>query len=205
MKTLDQKQFNDALQLLPFSISEDQEKQLADHVNLLNKWNKVYNLTAITDIEQQISHHVLDSLAVAPYIKDGSVVDMGTGAGFPGVPLAIMRPGQKVTLLDSNSKKTRFLVQAAAELKLSEVGVVHSRVESYRADPLFDAIITRAVGKITDTIAAARHLLRPGGRFYFMKGKLPEQELAAFDGDVISHKIDVPLLREERHLIEIQL
>ncbi len=205
MKTLDQKQFNEALEQLPFSIDKNQAAQLAEHMRLLNKWNKVYNLTAITDIEQQISHHVLDSLAVAPYIKEGSVLDVGTGAGFPGVPLAIMRLDQRVALLDSNSKKTRFLVQAVAELQLPCVEVVHSRVESYRADPLFDAIITRAVGKITDTIATARHLLRPGGRFYFMKGKLPEQELAEFDGRVISHKIDVPLLHEERHLIEIQL
>ncbi|MDF1761431.1 MAG: 16S rRNA (guanine(527)-N(7))-methyltransferase RsmG [Coxiellaceae bacterium] len=205
MKTLDQKQFNTALQQLPFAIDENQTKQLAEHIRLLNKWNKVYNLTAITDIEQQISHHVLDSLAVAPYIKDGSVLDVGTGAGFPGIALAIMRPDQKVTLLDSNSKKTRFLVQAVAELQLSLVDVVHSRVESYRADPLFDAIITRAVGKIADTIALARHLLRPGGRFYFMKGKLPEHELDTFDDHVICHKIDVPLLHEERHLIEIQL
>ncbi|MDF1653887.1 MAG: 16S rRNA (guanine(527)-N(7))-methyltransferase RsmG [Coxiellaceae bacterium] len=205
MKTLDQKQLNNSLAQLPFSIDEEQQQRLGDHLRLLNKWNKVYNLTAITDIEQQISHHTLDSLAIAPYIKEGSLLDVGTGAGFPGVPLAIVRPDQKITLLDSNSKKTRFLVQAVAELDLPLVDVVHARVESYRADPLFDAIITRAVGKITDTIATARHLLRPGGRFYFMKGKLPEHELAEFDGNVISHKIDVPLLHEERHLIEIQL
>ncbi len=204
MKQLDQKQFNESVARLPFSMSESQINQLWQHIVLLNKWNKVYNLTAITDVEQQISHHVLDSLAVSPYIKGSSLLDVGTGAGFPGIPLAIMRPEQSVTLLDSNGKRTRFLVQVAAELGLHNVDVVHVRVESYRADSLFDAIITRAVAKIADTMTDAQHLLQPGGRFYFMKGKLPEHELVDVAGHVISHEIEVPLLHEARHLIEIQ-
>ncbi len=203
MNKSEQKFFNNALAALPYAIDETKTQQLADYLALLNQWNRVYNLTAIQDVSEQITHHLLDSLAIVPYIKESRVLDVGTGAGLPGIILAIMLPEQQFTLLDSNGKKTRFLVQAKAALQLSNVEVVHSRAQSYREQAAFDAIITRAVAVMADTIANTHHLLKPSGRYWFMKGKHPEQELNDVQATVNVHTIDVPLLPEDRHLIEL--
>lgn len=203
MNENEQKFFNQALAELPFEVAVDRQQKLAEYLSLMSQWNRVYNLTAIQDVQQQITHHLLDSLAIVPYIKESRVLDVGTGAGLPGIVLAIMLPDQQFTLLDSNGKKTRFLVQVKAALQLTNVEVVHSRVQSYREAAAFDAIITRAVAVMADTIANTHHLLKPSGRYWFMKGKYPEQELSDVRATVNVHSIDVPRLPEERHLIEL--
>jgi 16S rRNA (guanine527-N7)-methyltransferase len=176
---------------------------LMAHLDLLKKWSRTYNLTAITKMETMISHHVLDSLAVLPFIKGQTLLDIGTGAGFPGIPLAIMRPDMQVTLLDSNGKKTRFLTQVVNELGLKNVRVVQSRTESYRDECGFDAIISRALGKIGPMMADSMHLLSPGGHYYWMKGQHPQAELTDIEQPYHVDVINVPGLDEARHLVII--
>ncbi len=195
--------FDQGLDLLTFEVSDVQRQQLWHYLELLNQWNRVYNLTAIDDFEQQVSHHLLDSLAIIPYIKPCYLLDVGTGAGLPGIPLAIMWPDQPMVLLDSNGKKTRFLTQVVGALSLKQVSVVHSRAQSYRSSTPFDAIITRAVATMADTIANTHHVLKPGGCYWFMKGQYPEHELAEVQATAVSHALNVPLVEGKRHLIEL--
>ena len=195
--------FNQALDQLPFEVTDEQRDRLWRYLQLLNQWNRVYNLTALTDFDQQLTHHVLDSLVVIPYIRPCYLLDVGTGAGLPGLLLAIMWPDQPMALLDSNGKKTRFLVQAVSELGLEHVEVIHARVQSYRSDRPFDAIITRAVATMSDTIANTHHLLKPDGCYWFMKGQYPEHELAEVSADINVQALSVPGLEQSRHLIEL--
>lgn len=195
--------FHQALDSLPFEVVDDQRQRLWQYMQLLNHWNRVYNLTAITDFEHQLTHHLLDSLVVIPYIKPCYLLDVGTGAGLPGIPLAIMWPDQPVVLLDSNGKKTRFLVQVVSELGLKRVKVVHARSQSYRPDHLFDAIITRAVATISETHTNTHHLLMPHGRYWFMKGQYPTQEMDEVSAEIKVHALAVPGLEQSRHLIEL--
>lgn len=197
----EQKFLNKALDALPFEVNVAAREQLAHYLTLMRQWNKTYNLTAITDFKQQVSHHLLDSLAVLPYIKEGSLLDVGTGAGLPGIPLAIMRPDLTLTLLDSNGKKTRFLVQVVGSIGLKNVTVAHTRVQDHQPAQPFDMIITRAVAVMADTIRDSRHLLKASGQYLFMKGKYPSEELQAVSVDVETHEIDVPLLDSERCLV----
>jgi len=150
---------------------------LLEYVNLLNKWNRAYNLTAIRDVEEMITLHLLDSLAVLPWVKGHRVVDVGTGAGLPGIPLAIANPSLQVVLLDSNGKKTRFLQEAKRVLGLSQIEITQTRVEAYRPSQGFDTVVSRAFSDLTDFINKTDHLLNQGGIFLAMKGKYPEVEL----------------------------
>lgn len=169
---------------------ETQEK-LLEYLKLLQKWNKVYNLTAIRDAEQMVSHHLLDSLAVLPYLWPGNWLDVGCGAGLPGLVLAIARPDWQFTLLDSNSKKTSFVQQATIELGLQNVKVVCARVEDLQASEKFDGIISRAFAETDDFIRLTRHLLANKGRWAAMKGA-PEQELQRLPDDIEVERI-IPL------------
>ncbi|MFZ0469463.1 MAG: 16S rRNA (guanine(527)-N(7))-methyltransferase RsmG, partial [Thiogranum sp.] len=189
---------------LPLVLSATALAQLADYVGLLAKWSKVYNLTAVRQPQQMVTRHVLDSLAVVPFLIDGSLLDVGTGAGLPGVPIAIARPDLAVTLLDANAKKLRFVRQAVAELGLANVEVVQARMQEYQPGRAFDMVISRAVSSLEELYRQSRHLLAPRGRMLFMKGALPEEELAAFaSGREMLHieRLDIPGLDAERHLL----
>jgi 16S rRNA (guanine527-N7)-methyltransferase len=151
--------------------------KLLDYLTLIEKWNQVYNLTAIRDAEKMISVHLLDCLAVAPHIGGARVLDVGSGAGLPGIPLAIARPELQVTLLESSQKKAAFLKQAVAELQLKNASVVCERVETWRPAEKFDCIIARALGELAEFVALAKHLLAPTGVFAAMKGVHPLGEI----------------------------
>ena len=193
------------LAALGLVLDEATRARLVAYVELLTKWNKAYNLTAVRDPLLMVSRHILDSLAVAPHVPERRIIDVGTGAGLPGIPLALAFPEREFVLLDSNGKKTRFLVQAKASLGLDNVEVVHARVEEYRPEVQFDAVITRAFAALADILIGSSHLLNAGGRFLAMKAVLEQQELAAIPpGFTIVQTIPlrVPGLElEQRHLV----
>lgn len=176
---------------LGLDLNDESKQKLLDYLAMLQKWNKVYNLTAIRDIGQMVSHHVLDSLAVLPHLWPGKWLDVGCGAGLPGLVLAIARPDWSFTLLDSNSKKTSFVQQAAIELGLHNVSVRCARVEEVTPGEKFDGIISRAFAETADFVKLTRHLLADKGRWAAMKGA-PEQELRNLPGDVEVERI-IPL------------
>ncbi|MFA6970181.1 MAG: 16S rRNA (guanine(527)-N(7))-methyltransferase RsmG [Gallionella sp.] len=176
---------------LGISLSSENQEKLLDYLALLVKWNKVYNLTAIRDPQQMVSHHLLDSLAVLPHLAAGRWLDVGCGAGLPGLVLAICQPDWSVTLLDSNSKKTGFVQQAIIELGLRNANVCCARVENFQVPDKFDGIISRAFTELGDFLRVTRHLLADNGRWVAMKG-LPEQELAGVPADCTVEQI-IPL------------
>lgn len=179
-------------------------EKLAGFVCLLQKWNRVYNLTAVRQPGAMVTRHILDSLAVSPFLPAGSLLDVGTGAGLPGLPLSITRPDLRVTLLDSNAKKLRFVRQAVAELGLNQTDVVQARIQEYQPGHAFDMVISRAVSSLEELYRQAQHLLAPGGRMLFMKGALPEAEMKALaPGHETLHveRLCVPGLDAQRHLI----
>ena len=192
---------------LDIALTETQLALLGDYLQLMIKWNKAYNLTAIREPAQMVSLHIVDSLAVYPYLKDAaSVIDVGTGGGLPGVVLAIMNPQQSITLLDSNGKKTRFLTQVKAELKLANLTVINSRVEAYQPAQLFDVIVSRAFASLADMVHWCAHLRSPAGCFMAMKGQYPATEIAAIQSQykvVHSYPLSVPGVEGERHLLHI--
>jgi len=178
--------------------------QLAGYLDLLTKWNRVYNLTAIRDEAKLVSHHVLDSLAVVAHLPDGNIVDVGSGAGLPGIPIAISCPGRAVTLLDSNHKKGAFLKQAIAELGLSSAQVVSERVETYRPDELFKTVISRAFWDLADFVKLAGHLCAVDGAMIAMKGLHPDEEIAQVPSSWKVSKtlrLQIPQLEASRHLV----
>ena len=182
--------------------------KLLDYVALLARWNRAYNLTAIRDREQMITHHLLDSLAITRFVKGPLVLDMGTGPGLPGIPLAIALPDISFVLLDSNGKKTRFLVQAKSALSLDNIEVVHSRVEDYRPDKVFDTITARAFASLEIMIERSKHLCAPGGQYLLMKGRMPKDELETVPRHYVVQDavtLQVPGVDGERHLIIITL
>ncbi len=188
---------------LGLMVSRDTQMKLLDYLALLVKWNKVYNLTAIRDPRQMVIHHLLDSLAVLPHIKRGRWLDVGSGAGMPGLILAIAQPAWPVTLLDSNSKKTGFLQQAVIELGLSNVQVRCARAEEFQTTDKYDGIISRAFTELGDFLRITRHLIAIDGQWVAMKG-LPEQELAGVPDDCLIEKIitlSVPELDAARCLV----
>ncbi|MCK5385757.1 MAG: 16S rRNA (guanine(527)-N(7))-methyltransferase RsmG [Gammaproteobacteria bacterium] len=189
-------------------LDDKQQNTLIKYVELLNKWNKTYNLTAVRKPEQMVTRHLLDSLSICPYLRGKRVLDVGTGAGLPGIPLAVVFPERQFVLLDSNNKKTRFVVQAVSELELPNVDVVQSRVEEFESEALFDTIISRAYSAIGDMVKQTSHLLAVDGVFLAMKGANPIAEIDALSSGyavVKSDVIKVPGLEEERHLLEIKM
>lgn len=182
-----------------------QQKLLA-YLALLQKWNKTFALTALRDPEKAVSHHLLDSLAILPYATFDSLLDVGSGGGQPGIPLAIVRPDLRITLLDSNSKKTAFLQQAAIELGLTNIAVHCGRVEHYEPPVKFAAIVSRAFSELADFINLSRQLLAPDGRWLAMKGVWPHEEIARLPDDVsveAVHRLEVPGVEGERHLVVV--
>ena len=181
--------------------------QLLAYLALLDRWNRAYNLTAIRDPRAMVALHLLDSLAMHPFVRDiGSLADLGTGAGLPGIPLAIAVPALEVALVESSGKKARFLREAVRTLRLGNARVAQSRAEALDEPGAFDAITARAMATLADLLAAGAHLLRPGGRLLAMKGALPEAEIAALpDGWRVAavHRLAVPGLDAERHLVVV--
>ena len=178
--------------------------QLARYLDLLVKWNRVYNLTAIRDEAKLVSHHVLDSLAVVSHLPDGNIVDIGSGAGLPGIPIAIACPGRAVTLLDSNHKKGAFLKQAIAELGLATSQVVIERVEAYRPSESFKTVISRAFSDLADFVRLAGHLCATDGVMIAMKGLHPDDEIARLPSSWPVEKtlrLEIPQLDASRHLV----
>ena len=198
---------------------------LHQFLDLMLKWTRVYNLTAITDRKQMITHHLVDSLAIIPSLDrllvgqdHPRLLDVGTGAGLPGIPMALARPDWRLTLVDSNSKKTAFVTQVTAELGLTNVTVITSRVEHHQPHPLqrsdqphhnatsatYDAIVSRAFASLNDFVTGTRHLRAPDGSWVAMKGVVPQSEIDALPDDIECTAIvplDVPGLDAERHLI----
>ena len=194
----------EGLGALALDIPASAQQQLLDYVALIEKWNKVYNLTAIRSREQMVYEHLLDSLAVAPHIPAGSLLDFGSGAGLPGIPLRIARPDLKVTLLEASGKKCAFLRQATIELALADVDVVCQRIEAYRPSVAFDTLIARAVTDLASLAELGLPLLAPGGHLLAMKGVDPVDELAGLDRATKVQavlRLHVPGLNAQRHLV----
>jgi 16S rRNA (guanine527-N7)-methyltransferase len=188
---------------LGISLSTEELTKLMDYLALLRKWNKVYNLTAIRDEKKMVSHHLLDSLAVMPHLWPGRWLDVGCGAGLPGIVLAVMQPNWQITLLDSNGKKTSFVQQAIIELELTNANVYCTRVEEWQPPERFDGIISRAFTGLGDFLRSTRHLALPHGRWAAMKGA-PEQELAGVPDECRVERvipIQVPGLHAVRSLV----
>jgi len=188
------------------SLSDQQKEQLVGYVSMLHKWNKAYNLTSVRDPEQMLIRHILDSIVVEPHLVGERFIDVGTGPGLPGIPLAIVRPQAHFTLLDSLGKRVRFLKQVQHELKLSNVEPVQSRVEDFPAEPPFDGVISRAFASLTDMVNWCHHLPGSQGRFYALKGVMPADEIAALPAGFRVENVSplrVPQLEGERHLVVI--
>jgi len=169
---------SNGLKQLDIDTSLEQQASLINFTNLLLKWNKVYNLTAVRELNDMVRLHLLDSLSLLPFIVGSKrIIDVGSGGGLPGIPLAIFNPNVEFVLLDSNIKKTRFIKQACIELALTNVEVVHSRVEKYKPDQLFDCLMTRAFSTISQTLTLVDHLLADHAKLLFMKSNTAEQEL----------------------------
>lgn len=192
---------NQGLSVLNLPVAELQIDALLKFINLINKWNKAYNLTAVRDPLEMVTLHLLDSLAILPHVKSPRIADIGTGAGLPGIPLAICLPDCHFTLVDSNSKKTRFVQQAVLELQLKNVEVVHSRVEQFKPPRLFTTVISRAFASMPDIVDLTGHLLAEDGCLLAMKGQIPEQELAELNLDYTVIPLNVPGIDAERCLI----
>ncbi|MGR9086024.1 MAG: 16S rRNA (guanine(527)-N(7))-methyltransferase RsmG [Gammaproteobacteria bacterium] len=192
------------LEFLRIHLSEDQVEQLLHFIRLIEKWNKAYNLTSIRKLDDMVGLHLLDSLAVLPYIAGDRVVDIGTGAGLPGIPLAISRPETAFTLLDSNAKKTRFVQQAVIELKLKNIEVHLGRVENHHPIRPYDTAITRAFSSLPEMVRLTRHLLGKDGVLLAMKGQEPYDELAQLATETTLIPIKIPGIEAERCLVKIR-
>ncbi len=192
------------LEGLGLVLPQEATRKLLAYVDLLAKWNRIYNLTAIREPERMVSYHLIDSLAVLPHLSAGTLVDVGSGGGLPGIPLAIARPDLRITLNDSNHTKGAFMQQAVIELDLGNTEVHVGRAEHWRPDALFDGAISRAFAELADFIAACRHLVKPGGFFAAMKGLYPHDEIARVASGVKCEKVfrlNVPRVDGERHLV----
>ncbi|WP_404439080.1 16S rRNA (guanine(527)-N(7))-methyltransferase RsmG [Stutzerimonas chloritidismutans] len=192
--------------LLGVDLSDAQQEQLLAYLALLNKWNKAYNLTAVRDPAEMVSRHLLDSLSVAPHVEQSGSrwLDVGSGGGMPGIPLAILFPERRFTLLDSNGKKTRFLTQVKLELKLDNVDVVHSRVEQFKPEQAFTGITSRAFSSLADFANWTRHLGNSDTYWLAMKGVQPDDELQALPADFQLARclvLKVPGCQGQRHLL----
>jgi len=197
----------EGLAALSLDLSDHVQHQLIDFLHLLVKWNRAYNLTAVRQPEQMVTRHLLDSLVIGPYIQGPRILDVGTGAGLPGIPLALAYPDYQFTLLDSSGKKIRFVTQAVAELGLVNVDVVQSRVEAYQPASRFDTVTARAYSSIEELVKQTAHLLADGGQYLVMKGAYPVAEVEAMPAGYhleAIHQLQVPRLDAQRHLLVVR-
>jgi len=193
---------------MALALSAKTAGRCAQYLRLIEKWNRVHNLTAVRETEQMVVLHVLDSLSVLPHVSGAkSLLDVGTGAGLPGIPLALALPALEVTLLDASHKKATFLRQAKAELALENVQVACERVEQWRPGRTFDVVVSRAFADLAEFVEQAQHLVAPGGRLLAMKGVYPFEEIARVPA---SHRVAevrelrVPALDAKRHLVFLE-
>ena len=187
-------------------LTDKQKQQLVDYVGLLHKWNKAYNLTSVREPEQMLVRHIMDSIVVNGHLKGDKFIDVGTGPGLPGVPLAIIRPDAHFVLLDSLGKRIRFLKQVQHELGLTNIEPVQSRVEEYPVEDGFDGVISRAFASLNDMLSWCHHLPAREGRFYALTGVVRDEELAqlpeGFEVESIT-ELKIPELDEQRHLVKL--
>lgn len=192
---------------LGIELEVDRRTALLAYLRLLCKWNKAYSLTSVREPSAMVTRHLLDSLAVLPYLWGRRLIDVGTGAGLPGMVLALAEPHREWVLLDSNAKKVRFLTQLLIELKPANIEIVRSRVEDYRPERLFNTVITRALGSLAMILRLTRHLCAQEARILAMKGTYPKKEIAEIQGmpHLTVHRLAVPGLAAERHLVVFDL
>ncbi len=189
------------------NLTPDQIDQLIELVSLLFKWNRAYNLTSVRDPQQMLVRHIMDSILVSPYLQGENIVDVGTGPGLPGLPLAIMNPDKTFVLIDSLGKRVTFIRQVVHLIKLKNVVAVQSRVENYQPEQAFDCVISRAFASLADMLTWCHHLPSSNGRFLALKGQIDQDEFAAIPAGYqieSTHKIQVPTLDAERHVVSIR-
>jgi 16S rRNA (guanine527-N7)-methyltransferase len=190
--------------MLGVDIDEAMQHDMLAYLGLLKRWNKVYNLTAVKGNANILNRHLLDSLSLVPYLHGEKVIDIGTGAGLPGIPVALACPHLQVTLLDSNAKRCRFLRQVQAQLKLKNVTIVQQRLEKYQPAEKFDSLLSRAFSSLQAFVASSAHLLAENGQLIAMKGRWPGEESEELQGGFMIEnvvKLMVPGLTEQRHLV----
>ena len=191
-------------ELMNISLSDKQIQQLLCYLSLILKWNRIYNLSAIRDPIESVKKHLLDSLSIIHFVQPGLLLDVGSGAGLPGIVIAIMKPETEVFVLDSVGKKCRFMQAVKSELALENLSVVNSRVESFKSKKSFSQITSRAFAEASKTIQLTKHLLEENGRYLLMKGSnVREEDVDNFNVKV--HSMTVPFVSDKRSLLEIQL
>ncbi|MDG2090235.1 MAG: 16S rRNA (guanine(527)-N(7))-methyltransferase RsmG [Gammaproteobacteria bacterium] len=191
---------------LNLKIDLQKQELLLAYLEQLVKWNKAYNLSGIKEPERMLSLHILDSLSVLPFINENSVLDVGAGAGLPGIPLAICNPNKEISLIDSVGKKTRFLFQVSSQLNIKNVAVINDRVENYRSEQSFDIVISRAYSSLSQFVAQTRHLLGEKSKLLAMKGLYPQAEINDLPDDfklLNAHELQIPGEAGARHLLEL--
>ena len=192
---------------LGLSLTDQQIDALLGYLQLMHKWNKAYNLTSVRDPKEMLHKHILDSLAVAPYIQAKRYIDVGTGPGLPGIPLSIVCPSAHFTCLDSLGKRVRFMKQVAYELKLENVNPIQSRVEQHTPERLYDGVLSRAFASLSDMLTWCEHLIDSSGEFLALKGQYPQDELSDIPDNIAlvsTHKLEVPYVVGERNLIVLK-
>ena len=187
---------------LGLTISQQKIEQLVNYLDLLLKWNKVHNLTAIDNRSEGVKKHILDSLSVLSFVKKGTILDVGSGAGLPGIVIALMRDDVNVTSIDSVGKKCRFMEHAKINLDVKNFNVVNDRVEIYKTEECFNQIVSRAFATFEDTKKLTAHLICPEGEYLFMKGK--HYKMESISEDFIENKVNVPFVSEERFIIQMK-
>ena len=191
---------------LKLALSVVQCERLLSLIDELESANAAFNLTAIRDRPGMLRKHVLDSLGLQPFLRGPRIADVGTGAGFPGLPLAVVNPGRRFFLIEATGKKARFVARTAELLGLTNVEVINARAENYRPFELFDTVVARALSSLADFVAYAGHLCSPEGRLLAMKGKRPDEEISALPKSfrvLAVHRVKMPGLDDERHLVEL--
>jgi 16S rRNA (guanine527-N7)-methyltransferase len=200
-------EFQDLLDQTSISLTDQQISQLVGLVEQLDKWNKAYNLTSVRNPSEMLVKHIMDSIIVSPHLHGQRIIDVGTGPGLPGLPLAIANPDKQFVLLDSLGKRIRFITQVCYQLGITNVTPIQSRVEDYQPEQGFDVVLSRAFASLQDMLSWCSHLTAKDGKFYALKGVLPEQELAELpDGFKVDSIIElvVPKLEGQRHLVIIE-
>lgn len=198
--------FDEAIAQTSLEVSDSQKQKLLLFLQLLDKWNKAYNLTSVRDPQKMLYVHIIDSIVIAPYLDGKNYIDVGTGPGLPGIPLAIMHPDKHFVLLDSLGKRVRFMKQVKFELDLGNIEPVQSRVEAHKPDAFFDGVLSRAFASLKDMLHWCQHLVDSDGQFLALKGQFPQEEIAQLPQGftmLSSEVVEVPGLEADRHLITL--